>query len=166
MRTKSIPLNNAMAVLDADFGQMYSMEWFQKFLNYQRTTSTSRIFRDCALLFICPLLCSLAIVALPVTEISEGLTGRNWFQIVQIGIGCLIYGFQISLRYKILVRGSSHHSPLCCIDCDRTLLRLPGALCIDRRSFGWHTSDDCSPLRFRKRKFRENPTVSARSRDQ
>ena len=107
-------MNNAIAVISLDFGQIYSSEWFTKILSYQKTASKCNIFGNCLMLFLGLLLCSFAIVILPVDEISKGLTGLNWFQIVQICIGCILSGRMISMRYKTLVRGSRltpmHHA--------------------------------------------------------
>ena len=157
IKIKPKSLNNAIAVLDADFRQMYSSEWFSKFLSYQKTRSKCGIFGNCFMLFLGPLLCSFSIVILPVDDISKGLTGRNWFQIVSIGIGCLIGSLMVLMRYKTVVQDSRHRcldippTCLCRIDNCRAGLCLSMPLCLDRLILLWFTSHDFHLVLSRKK---------------
>ena len=96
-----------------NYDQEFSPEQLVAFTDYCRATSITRLVVTFALVVLVPLVAVFSFIGWPVDNISQGLTGRNLFQLLQSSILCAQCGVMFSVRYRNLIPNSilkpQHH---------------------------------------------------------
>ena len=105
-RKRAMTIKNA--IIDLDFGQRYSQKKFEDFYaSYHSNHSVLRTLGTWIILTLIPTVLTVSLMLLPVTDLKAGLTGRNWFSVLQAtGFGTFA-GITAMMRFRNIVEESS-----------------------------------------------------------